>query len=110
MAELHHRYAVICKTFPTDEKNHESVGQVFKKWNTSDLRKFCQYLDRNFPRWTFFTVYNKVSRDKLATYTQTNRPGAANPFHLQRQPREQRKSRRRNSKNIHSFVKGTKGK
>lgn len=96
--KLHHRYAVICKTFPTEEKHHQNVGKVFKKWNTSDLRKFCDFLDKNYPRWTFFTVYDKVKRNKLKTYSQTNRPGSANPFHLQRQPKEERKRTKRKRK------------
>lgn len=98
MNNLHHRYTVIVKTYPTDDKYHNSVGKVFKKWRTSDLYKLCKWLDTAYPKWTFFNVYGNRSRVKLGYYSQRNRPQTANPFNLVREPKLNHKNKRKKKK------------
>lgn len=60
-------YSVIAKT--------SSKTDDFKKWrNVTDLIKFTQFLDRVYPQWKFFNVYNKKDKQHLDCFKQNYRP------------------------------------
>jgi len=46
----------------------------FKKWRCSDLMSLTKFLDKDYPDWKFFHVYDKATRKKLATFKQDHRP------------------------------------
>jgi hypothetical protein len=85
-----HRYIVRFKTFPTkDDYCPEIEGKVIKYLRTSDLIKFVDYLDKNYPKWTFAEVFkwqgfregNKV---RLGHFSKNNRPHSPNQFGIKR--------------------------
>ena len=48
----------------------------FKKWRCSNLISFYKFLDKDYPNWQFFTVYDKITRTKLEVFSPSNLPTA----------------------------------
>lgn len=44
------------------------------KYHVIDLLKFTLFLDKNYPNWKWFNVYDKRTREKLASFTINDRP------------------------------------
>lgn len=65
---MKNRYNIIAKC-----SAHESD---FKKWRCSDLISLTKFLDKSYPEWKFFHVYDKTTRERLATFKQQQRPTA----------------------------------
>jgi hypothetical protein len=63
------KYKVIAKV-----GNHENGTAKCVKYNCNDLVKFSQFLDKEFPLWTWFNVYSKVSKLQLGSFTKYKRP------------------------------------
>ena len=53
-------------------KNGDTVGW----WHCSDLIRFADWLDEEYPDWLWFNVFDNMSEGKLqiANYTQRKRP------------------------------------
>lgn len=58
------KYKIIAKVEPND----------FKKWQTSNLLTFTNFLDQTYPSWRWFNVYDKKTKKQLANYTNQKRP------------------------------------
>ena len=49
--------------------------QRFVKYrNVSNLLRFTDFLDKKFPTWKYFNVYDKKSKKQIASFTINNRP------------------------------------
>lgn len=46
----------------------------FVKYHVNDLLKFTSFIDKNFPSWRFFNVYDKKTKQQIANFTSKNRP------------------------------------
>ena len=46
----------------------------FKKWNASNLLTLTNFLDKKYPSWRWFNVYDKKTKNQLANYTNKKRP------------------------------------
>jgi hypothetical protein len=46
------------------------------KYRLSDLMSFTKFLDENWSDWRWFNVYDKESREQLASFTRHNKPTA----------------------------------
>jgi hypothetical protein len=86
-----HRYIVKFKTFPTMDDYHPQIsgGKVIRYLRTSNLLKFVEMLDRDFPRWTFMEVfkwegYREGGRTRLGLFTQKNKPYQIDPYFIKR--------------------------
>jgi len=44
----------------------------------SDLLKFTNFLDKAFPGWTYYNVYNRVSGGQIGSFTKFKRPVTKN--------------------------------
>lgn len=59
-------------------KKYEIIAKVenekFVKYNCSDLVKFTQFLDKDFPDWRWFNVFDKKTKNQIANFTKNNRP------------------------------------
>lgn len=49
-------------------------GEKFVKYNVNNLILFTAFLDRQFPSWTWYNVYDKESRKQLSNFTKKQRP------------------------------------
>lgn len=61
------KYKVIAKVQP----------DKFVKYNVNNLLLFTSFLDRSFPLWTWFNVYQYTSKgtgNQIANFTKNNRP------------------------------------
>lgn len=58
------KYIVIVKT--------DSIK--FCKWNCDNLLSLCSFLDRSWPGWRWFNVFDKKSGHQLASFTNKSRP------------------------------------
>lgn len=63
------KYKVIAKV-----GNNENGTAKCVKYNVNDLVKFSQFLDKQFPAWTWFNVYSKESKLQLGSFTKFKRP------------------------------------
>lgn len=59
------KYAIIAKV---------STDKFVKYRNVSSLKKFADFLDRSFPSWKYFNVYDSQTRDQVSSYTKNERP------------------------------------
>ena len=64
-------------------KKYKVIAKVgtekFVKYNVTSLILFARFLDKSFPEWRFFNVYQYTkdgSGSQLASYTRNNRPTA----------------------------------
>ena len=48
--------------------------QFVKYRNVSNLIRFTDFLDNKYPDWKYFNVYDKKSKQQIASYTINNRP------------------------------------
>lgn len=59
-------------------KKYRVIAKVenerFVKYNCNDLLKFTQFLDRKFPDWRWFNVFDKKTKNQIANFTKNNRP------------------------------------
>jgi hypothetical protein len=46
----------------------------FVKYHVRDLIKFTSFIDKNFPDWRFFNVFDKEKGNQIANFTTKNRP------------------------------------
>lgn len=46
----------------------------FVKYRCSDLLSLVRFLDRQWPLWRWFNVYDKQTGDQIANYTKHKRP------------------------------------
>ncbi|MBT34192.1 MAG: hypothetical protein CMO01_31395 [Thalassobius sp.] len=53
-------------------------GEKFVKYNTSNLLDFTDFLDKKYPNWRWFNVYNKKSRKQIGSFTKKRRPDQKN--------------------------------
>jgi len=49
----------------------------FLKYHVRNLIKFTQFLDKDYPDWRWFNVFDKKTKNQLGNFTKTNRPTAA---------------------------------
>lgn len=66
------RYTLIVKAEHTPAK--------FVKYRASDLLKFCAFLDKRWPSWTWANVYDKETREQVGSFTKYRRPTEPNPY------------------------------
>ncbi|MEQ8580098.1 MAG: hypothetical protein RIB01_15420 [Balneola sp.] len=45
-----------------------------KKYRTSNLLKFTEFLDETWPTWKWFNVYDKKTDRQLGNFTNKDRP------------------------------------
>ena len=48
----------------------------FVKYHSENLLSFVKFLDRSYKGWRWFNVYDKKSRDQLASFTNKHRPAS----------------------------------
>jgi len=62
-------------------KKYKVIAKVgnenFVKYNVNNLRKFTEFLDKNFKDWRWFNVYDKKTKQQLTSYTKYRRPNNA---------------------------------
>jgi hypothetical protein len=58
---------VIVKTDTKDFVKYEYVN---------DLVRFTAFLNRTFPNWRFMNVFDRASREQIASFTKKNPPSA----------------------------------
>jgi len=58
-----HKYRVWVKT---DKYDH-------KQWHTSDLLNLQLFLDKDYPEWCYFNVYDRESNNNLGSFTKFKR-------------------------------------
>jgi len=47
----------------------------FLKYRTvNNLLKFTAFLDENFPQWLYYNVYDKKTKQQIASFTKNKRP------------------------------------
>lgn len=46
----------------------------FVKYNVDNLLSFTKFLDRSYPDWKWFNVFDKRSREQVSSYTKNHRP------------------------------------
>jgi len=66
------QYKVIVKIWEGSKRGEDS----FKKWHVWNLLKLVEFLDQKFPNWKWFNVYDKRTKEQIASYTKNNRPTA----------------------------------
>jgi len=63
-------------------KKYRVIGKVgnekFVKYNVNNLIKFTSFLDKSFPDWRWFNVYDNKTEVQVANFTKNNRPTSAN--------------------------------
>ena len=61
-----------------NEKKYKVIAKVesnkFVKYNVNNLMLFTAFLDRQFPFWTWYNVYDKKTRKQLSNFTNKQRP------------------------------------
>jgi hypothetical protein len=65
-------------------KKYKVIAKVeddrFVKYNVNNLLRFCLFLDRKFPNWRWFNVYEykrNGNGDQVGNFTRNNRPTSA---------------------------------
>jgi hypothetical protein len=43
-------------------------------YRSSDLLNFTKFLNKSYPAWRFFNVYDKETGQQLASFTKSNQP------------------------------------
>jgi hypothetical protein len=43
-------------------------------YRSSDLLNFTKFLNKSYPTWRFFNVYDKETGQQLASFTKSNQP------------------------------------
>lgn len=63
------------------KKKYKVIAKVgndkFVKYNVNNLVQFSLFLDRQFPDWRYFNVYNYTNNDsgnQIGNYTKNQRP------------------------------------
>lgn len=59
------RYTIIAKV---------SQDHFVKYRNVNNLPRFAVFLDKKFPSWKYFNVFDKVTGDQVSSYTKNARP------------------------------------
>lgn len=49
----------------------------FVKYRLNNLLSFTSFLDKQYPKWRWFNVYEKETKKQLASFTTKNRPDKA---------------------------------
>lgn len=53
----------------------KTSSKQFVKYRTvRDLLKFTIFLDAMFPEWRYYNVYDKTTKQQIASFTKNNRP------------------------------------
>ena len=63
------KYVCIIKV--GNKENHEAHCV---KYRSSNLLSMINFLDKEFPKWTWMNVFDSKNKEKLASYTTHNRP------------------------------------
>ena len=65
-------------------KKYKVIAKIgndeFAKWNVNNLIKFTKFLDKNYPNWRGFNVYEyrkEGNGQQIANFTTNNRPRTA---------------------------------
>jgi hypothetical protein len=65
------KYTVIVKIDPLLQLGNKG----FAKWSyVRNLLKFTAFLDRKYPYWCFMNVFDRKTRQKLASFTKFRKP------------------------------------
>ncbi|MEQ8882635.1 MAG: hypothetical protein RLQ12_23550 [Cyclobacteriaceae bacterium] len=64
-----HKYRILVKV-----GNLDSGPADMKKYRTSNLLKFTEFLDKTWPTWKWFNVYDKKTDRQLGNFTNKDRP------------------------------------
>lgn len=60
------------------EKLYVIIAKVdndkFVKYRCSDLVSLTLFLDKEYPGWRWFNVFDKKSKEQIANFTTNNRP------------------------------------
>ncbi len=49
-------------------------NNTFLKYRLSDLLSFVKFLDQNHSEWRYFNVFDKLTKEQIASFTKNNRP------------------------------------
>lgn len=72
MKQNNTKYRVIVKASPGSDGK-------FVKYRVTNLLKFTEFLDKNYPKWTWMNVFNYNTGDQITSYTCRNRPTSTRP-------------------------------
>jgi hypothetical protein len=50
------------------------TSETHLKYHVNDLLKFTLFLDTKHPSWKYFNVFNKKTREQIASFTIHNKP------------------------------------
>ncbi len=53
-----------------------SQTQIFK-YHVNNLIKFTQFLDKTYPGWRWFNVFDQKTKNQIGNFTNHNRPTSA---------------------------------
>lgn len=60
------------------EKKYTIIAKVtadrFVKYRCSDLLSLARFLDKSWPDWRWFNVFDKRTKEQIANFTKNNRP------------------------------------
>lgn len=60
------------------EKKYTIIAKVgnekFVKYRCSDLLSLVRFLDKSWPDWRWFNVFDKRTKEQIANFTTKNRP------------------------------------
>lgn len=46
----------------------------FCRWHVINLINFTKFLDRDYPGWLYFNVYNQYDHRQITSFTKNHRP------------------------------------
>jgi len=49
-------------------------AQKFLKYHVNNLLSFTRFLDREYPNWVWFNVYDVNTKKQITNYTKFNKP------------------------------------
>jgi len=69
-----------CHTKVGNDSNGNPLGSngVITFKTVTNLLRFTEHLDKTYPDWRWFNVYDSKTRNKLISFTKNRRPSA--PF------------------------------
>ena len=63
------KYTCIVKT-----GDPELGSDGFVKYRLTNLMKFVEFLDKKYPKWCYFNVFDKQTKEQLTSFTKNNKP------------------------------------
>jgi hypothetical protein len=52
----------------------KAASEKFVKYRLNDLIKFTTFLDKQWPDWRWFNVFDNRTKTQVANFTKVNRP------------------------------------